>query len=111
MNNNSVADAKQTAKFLVETNIEYANDLYFALDELFVKKSDPYDELTKIMHQWVNPSEKVLGYATVEDAGDGSGDAILKFPEGMCDELGWEDGDTVDLELSVDGTIHITKIS
>jgi hypothetical protein len=48
-------------------------------------------ELSKVVHNWVNP--KI--YATIEDTKDGSGDRILNFPEGFCETQGWKVGDTL----------------
>lgn len=39
-----------------------------------------------------------------------NGDAILQFPPGMCEELGWAEGDTLSMELE-DGVIVIEKIN
>jgi hypothetical protein len=39
-----------------------------------------------------------------------TGDLIMPFPEGMCDELGWEIGDTLQWNLQEDGTIILTKV-
>jgi hypothetical protein len=69
-----------------------------------------YEDLSEVVHNWVNPKEKSWGCGYIEDAGDGSGDGILTFPEGMCDELGWKAGDTLKLELSDEGTIIISKM-
>jgi len=38
-----------------------------------------------------------------------TGDLIMPFPEGMCDELGWEIGDTLQWNVQEDGTIILTK--
>ena len=38
-----------------------------------------------------------------------TGDLIMPFPEGMCDELGWEIGDTLQWNMQEDGTIILTK--
>lgn len=51
-------NAKLYAKALFEQNPEFANDLYFALDEIFVKKTPWHTELTKVVHNWVNSSQK-----------------------------------------------------
>ena len=48
-------------------------------------------------------------FATIEDATDGSGDKILIFPEGFCESEGWKVGDTLDLTLSSDGNLIISK--
>ena len=104
-------DVKNHAKDLVENFPEFANDLYFALDEIFVKKRDTFQELTQIINNWVNPKQEYYGFATIEDAEDGSGDGILTFPEGLCEKVGWNPGDSLNIESSNDGTLVITKIN
>ena len=46
----------------------------------------------------------------VKEAEDGSGDAILEFPEEMIRELNWKEGDTLKISLEEDGTIILRKI-
>ena len=43
-----------------------------------------------------------------EEAGDGSGDLIVVFPEELLEELGWEEGD--ELEISADTTTQLMTI-
>jgi hypothetical protein len=38
----------------------------------------------------------------LKDADDGSGDAILIFPEGLTDEMGWAVGDKIDVQPTSD---------
>jgi hypothetical protein len=38
-----------------------------------------------------------------------TGDLILPFPEGMLEEMGWCEGDTLNFESKDDGSFHITK--
>jgi len=38
-----------------------------------------------------------------------TGDLILPFPEGMLEEMGWREGDTLDFESKDDGSFYITK--
>jgi hypothetical protein len=38
-----------------------------------------------------------------------TGDLILPFPEGMLEEMGWCEGDTLNFESKNDGSFHITK--
>jgi hypothetical protein len=38
-----------------------------------------------------------------------TGDLILPFPDGFCEELGWDIGDTLDWKVNEDGTIIVTK--
>ena len=52
----------------------------------------------------------MTGYCTIEDANDGTGDGILTFPDGMCEKLGWKEGDTLNIEVSDDKTLILTKI-
>jgi hypothetical protein len=38
-----------------------------------------------------------------------TGDLIMPFPEGMCDELGWEIGDTLQWKTNEDGSFSLSK--
>jgi hypothetical protein len=38
-----------------------------------------------------------------------TGDLILSLPDGMCDELGWEIGDTLKWKTKKDGSFTLTK--
>ena len=38
-----------------------------------------------------------------------TGDLILPFPEGLCDEMGWEVGDTLKFKSNTDGSFTLTK--
>lgn len=103
------SDTQRLAKALIQSDPELANDIYFALDEELVGKRQPWEELTDVIHQWVNPKPKSCGTVYIEDAGDGSGDGILTFPPELIEETGWKEGDTLNLEVSEAGTLIITK--
>lgn len=103
------SDTQRLAQAIIKSDPELANDIYFALDEELVKKRQPWQELTDVVHQWVNPKPKIYGPLYIEEAEDGSGDGILTFPPEMIEELGWKEGDTLNLEVSEDQTIIITK--
>lgn len=45
----------------------------------------------------------------VEDAGDGSGDAIVALPQVMLDDLGWCEGDEIKIEIAEDGSFYLSK--
>lgn len=45
---------------------------------------------------------------TLIDAGDGSGDAILNFPDEMMTLMGWVIGDTLFIEV-INNCIKVTK--
>jgi len=45
---------------------------------------------------------------TVEEDPE-TGDLILPFPDGLCDQLGWEINDTLDWEDNGDGSYTLTK--
>jgi hypothetical protein len=66
----------------------------------------PWQQLTRIIDSWINP---FVGFCTIEDAPDGSGDGILTFPDGFCEKVGWEEGDTINIEAPGDGTLVLTK--
>lgn len=38
-----------------------------------------------------------------------NGDAILELPDEMCTDLGWKEGDQLNLEM-VDGVLVMTKV-
>lgn len=105
------SDTQKLAKALIEKNPDLANDIYFALDEELVKKRQPWQDLTDVIHKWVNPTEENFGPFKIEDAGDGTGDSILTFPENFCKFYGWEEGDTLKLEVSEEKSLIITNIS
>jgi hypothetical protein len=70
-----------------------------------------HEELSKVVHQWVNTKPEITFMAKIEDANDGSGDGILTFPEGFCKTVGWKEGDTLNLCVSVAGNLIISKKS
>jgi formylmethanofuran dehydrogenase subunit D len=50
-------------------------------------------------------------YSTVvEDAPDGSGDAILSFPDEMIEELGWKEGQKLDISVDEHGRIILKAL-
>lgn len=75
-----------------------------------IETIEPWQQLTQIVNNWVNPKPKSYGPLFIEDAEDGSGDGILTFPPEMVEELGWKAGDTLNLEATDDGTIIVTKV-
>jgi len=102
-------DIQRLAKAIIKSDPELANDIYFALDDKLAGKQQPWEHLSEIMHQWVNPKPKTYGPVQIEDALDGSGDGILTFPPELIEETGWKEGDTLNLEVSEAGTLIITK--
>ena len=102
-------DIQRLAKAIIKSDPELANDIYFALDDKLAGKQQPWEHLSEIMHQWVNPKPKTYGPIQIEDAEDGSGDGILTFPPELIEETGWKEGDTLNLEVSEAGTLIITK--
>ena len=97
------------AYHLVQENPELASELYFELDKNLVKKTPWHEDLTKVMHEWVNPTQKTYGPITIEDAEDGSGDGILTFPPEFLEKTGWKGGDTISMEASSEGTLILQK--
>ena len=102
-------DIQRLAKAIIKSDPELANDIYFAFDVELVGKRQPWEHLSDVMHQWVNPKPKTYGPVQIEDALDGSGDGILTFPPELIAETGWKEGDTLNLEVSEAGTLIITK--
>lgn len=94
---------------LVKRNPELASELYFELDKNLVKKTPWHEDLTKVVHEWVNPTQKTYGPITIEDAEDGSGDGILTFPPEFLEKTGWKEGDTISMEASSEGTLILQK--
>lgn len=94
---------------LIKFRSTLANDLYFELDKQLVKKTSWHEELTKVVHEWVNPTQKTYGPIIIEDADDGSGDGILTFPPEFLEETGWKEGDTISMEVSDDGKLILHK--
>ena len=73
-------DIQRLAKAIIKSDPELANDIYFAFDVELVGKRQPWEHLSDVMHQWVNPKPKTYGPVQIEDALDGTGDGILTFP-------------------------------
>jgi hypothetical protein len=48
---------------------------------------------------------------TIQDAGDGSGDGILLFPDGLLEEMGWVEGDVLDCQFQDDGSVQLQEIA
>lgn len=70
-----------------------------------------FDELTKVMRKWASGTNEKRYVCTFEEANDGSGDGILNFPDEMCSELGWEVGDTIEIDVDENNHIFLTKKS
>ena len=70
-----------------------------------------WQELTQIINNWINPQEEYWGTGVIEDANDGSGDGILTFPEGMCEKLGWKEGDTLFISVQDDNSFVISNLT
>ena len=75
-----------------------------------IETIEPWQHLTQVVNNWVNPKPKTYGPLFIEDADDGSGDGILTFPPEMIETLGWKAGDTLNLSASSDRTIIVTKV-
>lgn len=97
------------AYHLVQENPELANELYFELDKNLVKKKPWHEDLSKVVHEWVNPTQKTYGPITIEDAEDGSGDGILTFPPEFIEKTGWKEGDTISMKVSSERTLILQK--
>lgn len=48
---------------------------------------------------------------TLEDAGDGSDDAILVLPDDLLERTDWREGDVLNLSMLDDGSILMVKKS
>jgi hypothetical protein len=58
-----------------------------------------------------NALDRSVWQLTLIDAGDGSGDAILPLPDDLLNQIGWAEGDVLDLSVTDDGAIHVVKKS
>ena len=47
---------------------------------------------------------------TMEDAADGSGDGILTFPPELLVDMGWKEGDSLDISINKFGVVIIKKL-
>lgn len=75
------------------------------------KPTYDFEELTKVMRTWASGTYEKRYTCTFENANDGSGDGILNFPDGMCDDLGWTVGDVIEIEVDENNHIFMTKKS
>lgn len=75
-----------------------------------IETLEPWQHLSQVVDNWVNPKPKTYGPMFIEDAEDGSGDGILTFPPEMIDELGWKEGDTLNFKANEDGILILTKV-
>lgn len=56
--------------------------------------------------------KKYVNYTTtIEDANDGSGDGIITFPPELIEELGWEEGMALNLDLRVDPAGNVIVVT
>ena len=46
---------------------------------------------------------------TIEDAGDGSGDAIFTIPPEILEEMGWKEGTLLNVEEK-NGNLYISEV-
>lgn len=49
--------------------------------------------------------------ADIIETDDGTGDAILQFPEGFTDEVGWKEGTVLNLEIRETPTGNVLVIT
>lgn len=49
--------------------------------------------------------------ATIEETADGSGDGLLTFPPEIIEELGWKEGQELNLDLKVDPAGNVIVIT
>ena len=48
--------------------------------------------------------------STLIDARDGSGDQIVSLPDELVQEMGWQEGDVLNIRKRVDGVIVLSKM-
>jgi hypothetical protein len=66
-----------------------------------------------VMSQWENDLENYEKVWTceLEDAGDGSGDAILTFPDELIMLKGWKEGTVINMEVEQTPTGNVLVIT
>lgn len=69
-----------------------------------IREIDPPSESKENMNTTALWSTRII------DAGDGSGDGIMEFPDSLLTQLGWSEGDKLNLTVDDDGNIRLTKI-
>lgn len=47
---------------------------------------------------------------TLIDTGDGSGDCYVEFPSELLLEIGWQEGDVINIDV-VEGRLLLTKVN
>jgi len=72
-------------------------------------ETQAWQDLTNIIADWVNPKEEYFGIGEIIDAEDGSGEQILVFPEGLCEKVGWKEGDTLVFETDGEEKLILRK--
>lgn len=68
-----------------------------------------WQQLTEVIANWIDPKDFFFGIGEITDAADGSGDGILTFPDGLCEKMGWNEGDLLEIELRDDNTVVLYK--
>lgn len=58
-----------------------------------------------------NPAKKYNSYEVITQEDPETGDILVPFPPPLLKELGWKEGDEVDIQLNEQGKIVIRKIS
>jgi hypothetical protein len=57
------------------------------------------------------PGQDNLRYETItHEADDGSGDLILPIPPHLLKQMGWKEGDELDIGVGEDGRIYLKKV-
>lgn len=57
-----------------------------------------------------SPQDNIRYEVITHEADDGSGDLILPIPPHLLKEMNWKEGDELDIQVSEDGRITITKV-
>lgn len=75
-----------------------------------------WEPLDEVVRTWVtsSKSENTEDYcwtATLIEADDGSGDAILEFPDELIKQKGWKEGTTLNLEVEQTPTGNVLVIT
>lgn len=56
-----------------------------------------------------NPGKQNVRYEVIVQEDPDSGDIILPIPEVLLKNMGWKEGDDVDINIDKDGKIYLQK--